>query len=85
MPCRPFLSFSDSTQETVVVVGGKYLAQLDQVLDTLDFIRKETLRVPSAVFLLPDEKFDVDLNKVNVSLRDVYSPALVRLKELHNY
>ena len=68
-----------------MVVGGKYLAQLDQVLDTLDFIRKETLRVPTAVFLLPDEKFDVDLNKVNVSLRDVYSPALVRLKELHNY
>ena len=81
MPCRPFLSFSDSTQETVVVVGGKYLAQLDLVLDTVDAIRRQTERVPSAAFLLTDDKFDVDLLKVNVSLRDVYSPALVRLHQ----
>ena len=76
---RPFVSFTDPTEETIVVVGGKYLAQLDLVSDTVDSIRQETERVPSAVFLLTDDKFDVDLLKVNVSLRDVYSPALVRL------
>ena len=75
------MSFSDPTEETIVVVGGKYLAQLDLVLDTVDSIRRETERVPSAVFLLADDKFDVDLLKVNVSLRDVYSPALVRLQQ----
>ena len=78
---RPFVSFTDPTEETIVVVGGKYLAQLDLVLDTVDSIRRETERVPSAVFLLADDKFDVDLLKVNVSLRDVYSPALVRLQQ----
>ena len=75
------MSFTDPTEETIVVVGGKYLAQLDLVLDTVDSIRQETERVPSAVFLLADDKFDVDLLKVNVSLRDVYSPALVRLQQ----
>ena len=64
-----------------MVVGGEDLAQLDLVLDTVDSIRRETERVPSAVFLLTDDKFDVDLLKVNVSLRDVYSPALVRLQQ----
>ena len=73
------MSFSDPTQETLVVVGGEDLAELDLVLDTLDSIRRETERVPSAVFLLTDEKYDVDLLKVNVTLRDVFSPALVRL------
>ena len=78
-----FMSFNDPTEETIVVVGGKYLAQLDMVLDTVDSIRRETPseRVPSAVFLLTDDKFDVDLLKMNVSLRDVYSPALVRLHQ----
>ena len=75
------MSFTDPTQETLVVVGGEDLAQLDLVLDTVDSIRRETERVPSAVFLLTDDKFDVDLLKVNVSLRDVYSPALVRLQQ----
>ena len=72
------MSFTDPTQETLVVVGGEDLAQLDLVLDTVDSIRRETERIPSAVFLLTDDKFDVDLLKVNVSLRDVFSPALVR-------
>ena len=76
-----FVSFTDPTEETIVVVGGKYLAQLDMVLDTVDSIVNDTQRVPSAVFLLTDDKFDVDLLKVNVSLRDVYSPALVRLQQ----
>ena len=76
-----FSPFTDPTQETIVVVGGKYLAQLDLVLDTVDDIRIWTERVPSAVFLLADDKFDVDLLKVNASHRDVYSPALVRLHQ----
>ena len=49
-----------------MVVGGMYLAQLDLVSDTVDSIRQETERVPSAVFLLTDDKFDVDLLKVAV-------------------
>ena len=69
------MSFTDPTEETIVVVGGKYLAQLDLVLDTVDSIRNDTQRVPSAVFLLADDKFDVDLLKVKVSLRDIYSTA----------
>ena len=32
------MSFTDPTDETIVVVGGKYLAQLDLVLDTVDYI-----------------------------------------------
>ena len=77
------MGFSDPTQETLVVVGGEDLTQLDLLLDTVEAERtwNETLRVPSAVFLLTDDKFDVDLLKVNVSLRDVYSPALVRLQQ----
>ena len=78
-PYNEFMSFTNPTEETIVVVGGKYLAQLDLVLDTVNTIRQEMWRVPSAVFLLTDDKFDVDLLKVNVTLRDVYSPALVRL------
>ena len=60
------MSFTDPTQETVVVVGGKYLAQLDMVLDTVDAIRQKTERFVSAVFLLTDDKFDVDLSKIKV-------------------
>ena len=75
------MSFSDPTEETIVVVGGKYLAQLDMVLDTVDAIRQKTERFVSAVFLLTDDKFDVDLSKMNVSTRDVFSPALVRLQQ----
>ena len=75
------MNFIDPTEETVVLVGEKYLAQLDMVLDTVDAIRQKTERFVSAVFLLTDDKFDVDLLKVNVSLRDVYSPALVRLQQ----
>ena len=78
---RPFVSFTDPTEETIVVVGGKYLAQLDMVLDTVDAIRQKTERFVSAVFLLTDDKFDVDLSKMNVSTRDVFSPALVRLQQ----
>ena len=76
------MSFTDPTEETIVVVGGKYLAQLDMVLDTVDSIVNDTQRVPSAVFLLTDDKFDVDLLKVDVTLRDVFSPALVRLQQM---
>ena len=75
------MSFTDPTEETIVVVGGKYLAQLDMVLDTVDAIRQKTERFVSAVFLLTDDKFDVDLSKMNVSTRDVFSPALVRLQQ----
>ena len=35
-------------------------------------------KVPSAIFLFPDDKFDIDLNKLNTTNRDVYSPTLVR-------
>ena len=75
------MSFTDPTEETIVVVGGKYLAQLDMVLDTVDAIRQKRERFVSAVFLLTDDKFDVDLSKMNVSTRDVFSPALVRLQQ----
>ena len=75
------MSFTDPTEETIVLVGGKYLAQLDMVLDTVDAIRQKTERVASAVFLLTDDKFDVDLSKMKVSTRDVFSPALVRLQQ----
>ena len=54
----------DPTEETVVVVGGKYLDQLDKVMENVDHIRYETKKVPSAVFLFPDEKFDIDLHKL---------------------
>ena len=43
---------------------------------TLDRIRIETSRVPAAVFLFPDAKYDVDLNRLTLT-RDVYSPILV--------
>ena len=69
----------DPTEETVVVVGGKYLDQLDKVMETVDQIRYETKKVPSAVFLFPDEKFDIDLHKLNITRRDVFSPTLVTL------
>ena len=42
----------------------------------LDRIRIETSRVPAAVFLFPDAKYDVDLNRLNLT-RDVFSPILV--------
>ena len=69
----------DPTEETVVVVGGKYLDQLDKVMETVDQIRYETKKVPSAVFLFPDVKFDIDLHKLNITRRDVFSPTLVTL------
>ena len=76
---RLFATNVDPTEETVVVVGGKYLDQLDKVMDTVDQIRKQTWRVPSSVFLFSDEKFDIDLHKLNITRRDVFSPTLVTL------
>lgn len=70
------MSLDDPTLATVVMVGGKELDNLDLVMETLDRIRIETRRVPSAVFLFPDKKRDVDLNKLNLT-RDVFSPILV--------
>ena len=70
------MSFDEPTLESVVVVGGQELERVDQVMETVDQIRRETRRVPSAVFLFPDEKYEVDLNKLNLT-RDVFSPALV--------
>ena len=70
-------------RSTSVLLTRPGLAQLDLVLETVDVdsIRQETERDPSAVLLLTEDKFDVDLLKVNVSLRDVYSPALVSLQQ----
>ena len=76
---RLFTTNVDPTEETVVVVGGKYLDQLDKVMDTVDQIRRQTWRVASSVFLFSDEKFDIDLRKLNITRRDVFSPTLVTL------
>ena len=37
-----FFTTVDPTEETVVVVGGKYLDLMDKVMDTVDQIRWET-------------------------------------------
>ena len=62
-----------------MVVGGKYVQQLNQVMEMVDQIRLETERVPSAVFIFPDEKYDVGLDKIDLTTRDVFSPTMVCL------
>ena len=59
---RSFVSFSDPTGCTVVVVGGEYIHRLDEVMKNVDEIGDEMDRIPEAVFVfLNDEKYPENL------------------------
>ena len=74
---RSFVSFSDPTGCTVVVVGGEYIHRLDEVMKNVDEIGDEIRRLPEAVFLfLNDEKYPENI--FSTDNRHVSSPTMVK-------
>ena len=61
---------------SIVVIGGKYLEQVDEVMRMVDKITEDIAWMPYAVFLMA-EKPGQDI-QFNVSTRDNMSPAMVR-------
>ena len=61
---------------SIVVIGGKYLERVDEVMRMVDKITEDIVWMPSAVFLMA-EKPGQDI-QFNVSTRDNMSPAMVR-------
>ena len=72
-----FLTFSDPTWCTVVVVGGQFINMLESVMEKLKEIgRHEHLRIPEAVFVfLDDEKYPENI--FSTESRSKYSPTMV--------
>ena len=74
---RSFVSFSDPTGCTVVVVGGEYIHRLDEVMKNVDEIGDEMDRIPEAVFVfLNDEKYPENI--FSTDNRHVSSPTMVK-------
>ena len=74
---RSFVSFSDPTGCTVVVVGGEYIHRLDEVMKNVDEISGEMFRIPEAVFVfLNDEKYPENI--FSTDNRHVSSPTMVK-------
>ena len=75
---RSFVSFSDPTGCTVVVVGGEYIHRLDEVMKNVDEIVDEmNERIPEAVFVfLNDEKYPENI--FSTDNRHVSSPTMVK-------
>ena len=59
---------------SIVVIGGKYLQQVDEVMRMVDKITEDLDWMPYAVFLMV-EKPGLDI-KFNVSSRDNVSPTM---------
>ena len=62
---------------SIVVIGGKYLRQVDEVMRTVDKITKDRLWMPYAVFLMT-EKPGQDI-KFTVSTRHRRSPTMYQV------
>ena len=62
---------------SIVVIGGKYLEQVDKVMRMVNKITEDIAWMPSAVFLMA-EKPGQDI-KFNVSARDNMSPTMYRV------
>ena len=62
---------------SIVVIGGKYLQQVDEVMRTVDKITKDRLWMPYAVFLMA-EKPGQDI-KFTVSTRHRRSPTMYQV------
>ena len=63
---------------SIVVIGGKYLQQVDEVMRTVDKITKDRLWMPYAVFLMTEEKPGQDI-KFTVSTRHRRSPTMYQV------
>ena len=65
------------TKKTIVVIGGKYLGRVDEVMKMVDRITEDIQWMPLAVFLMT-EKPGQDV-KFNVSARDNMSPTMYQV------
>ena len=75
-----FVTFSDPTWCTVVLVGGEYVYQWEAVMQKVDEIGDELERIPKAVItFLKDEK--PPENIYSSDNRTTFSPTLVN----HSY
>ena len=61
----------------IVVIGGKYLGQVDDVMDSVDKITEDIDMMPYAVFLMA-ERHGQNV-KFNVSLRDNMAPTMYQV------
>ena len=70
------LGINSPNKCSIVVIGGKYLQQVDEVMRMVDKITEDIAWMPYAVFLMA-EKPGQDI-RFDVSARDNMSPAMVR-------
>ena len=68
---------SSPSKCSIVVIGGKYLEQVEEVMRMVDNITEDIAWMPSAVFLMA-EKPGQDI-KFTVSARDNMSPTMYQL------
>ena len=71
------LGLNSPSKCSIVVIGGKYLEQVDEVMRMVDKITEDIAWMPSAVFLMA-EKPGQDI-KFNVSARDNMSPTMYQV------
>ena len=71
------LGLNSPSKCSIVVIGGKYLKKVDEVMRMVDKITEDIAWMPSAVFLMA-EKPGQDI-KFNVSARDNMSPTMYQV------
>ena len=62
---------------SIVIVSGKYITEIDKVMDVIQDISEDTIMMPLAVFLMegPESK----PMTFNISSRSHYSPLMVSM------
>ena len=63
---------------SIVIISGKFISEIDDVMDVIKDISEDTFTMPLAVFLMegPDPKNEMIFN---ISARSHNSPLMVRL------
>ena len=64
-----------------VVIAGKYLNMVDDVMEKIDQITEDIAHMPEVAFVMLNE--DVHDVEVNISARNNISPAMVIILAMH--
>ena len=68
---------------SIVIISGKFISDIDNVMDVIKDISEDTITMPLIVFLMEGPDSDQQSITFNISTRNHNSPIVVRLFYIH--